>query len=582
MLYTEKNSLLAYVPDTANPQRIVCKEMDDKRNITEYTSENFVTSIANLGAYLDNQENIGTNIPIFMETSYNFLRTFLGIIAAKKVAVPLHTISNDDVIEFSLRKVRATAIFVADPWLYQKLAKINYVRQHIQTIFCTPAILAEKSLLCRHVDFTEIFSRPQPLEHACAYLENKIQNTNRDETIEIVFTSGTTGEPKGAVLSHRNVVACIVRAGNHLRIDSTYRTLTFLPLSHVMAQNEVFIAVVAKAIVQIVGRDNLLHGLKVFKPNILVSVPRVYQAIHQGIQKKLRHQKLPRILVNWAVKVYRNSKQAASLWLRMIYFILHQTLGRLITSKIRQNIGQFKLLATAGAACPAHIYEFFEAIRMPLTNAQGLTEVAGAVIYNTPNETIDCSIGYPLPGVQVKIDDDGEILMKGDPVFSGYFEAPQYNARSFTPDGWFRTGDWGEIREIHGRQYVFLKGRKSEILVLSSGLNIPAAQIEDRLVQNEIIHQAMVVGDGQSRLAALIVPHPDYCKRSNLKEEISKAIRQFNSQLDASEQIGEFEILPEPFTIENGMLTPTLKVRRMVVSQRYQSLIGNMYHSMAC
>jgi len=577
----EKNSLLAYLL-CAPEDRIFCKEMDTKRNIHEYSFGDLILSTTNLGRYLESKEEWGENIPIFLDTSYDFLRTFLGIIAAKKVCVPVHTIANEESMEFILRKVRSKCLVVTQKRLYQKLTKLSYVFEHIHTIFTTKEIIEEKALPCRHVDIHEIFSQNKDLESAKSFLRNVVEKTERDDTMQIVFTSGTTGEPKGAILSHKNVISCVVRAGNHLKIHSGYRTLTFLPLSHVMAQNEVFIALTVQATVQITGRDNLLHALKTFAPNILVSVPRVYEAIYQGIQKKLKNKPFARKLIDFTVKMHRLSKKASSPLVKLGASLFSKTFGHAITAKIRKNIGEFYLMVTAGAACPLHIYEFYEAIGMPLTNAQGLTEVSGAIIYNEANETLNGSIGFPLPGVEVKTDEDGEILLKGDPVFSGYFEEPEWNKSSFTSDGFFRTGDLGEVQYLRNKPYVFLKGRKKEILVLSSGLNIPAVQIEDRLVRHEIILQAMVVGDGQPKLSALIVPNSDCCKNGDLRSEISKVIRQVNAQMDASEQIGEFEILSEPFTVENGMLTPTLKIRRPVVFQRYKEIIGNFNQASVC
>ncbi|NUM33896.1 MAG: AMP-binding protein [Candidatus Brocadiae bacterium] len=576
----EKNSLLAYLL-CAPEEKIFCREMDTKRNIQEYTFGDLILSTTNLGRYLDSKEEWGEHIPIFLDTSYDFLRTFLGIVAAKKVCVPVHTIANEESMEFILKKVRSKCLVVTQKRLYQKLTKLNYVYQHIHTIFTTKEIIEEKNLPCRHIDIAEIFSQSKDLESAKSFLTNVVENTHKDDVMQIVFTSGTTGEPKGAILSHKNVISCVVRAGNHLKINSSYRTLTFLPLSHVMAQNEVFIALTVQATVQITGRDNLLHALKTFAPNILVSVPRVYEAIYQGIQKKLKNKPFARKLIDFTVKMHKLSKKASPL-VRLGAFLFSKTFGHIITAKIRKNIGKFNLMVTAGAACPAHIYEFYEAISMPLTNAQGLTEVSGAIIYNQANETLNGSIGFPLPGVEVKVDEDGEILLKGDPVFSGYFEEPEWNRNSFTSDGFFRTGDLGEIQFLRNKPYVFLKGRKKEILVLSSGLNIPAVQIEERLVRHEIILQAMVVGDGQPKLAALIVPNAECCKNGDLRGEISKVIRQVNSQMDASEHIGEFEILSEPFTIENGMLTPTLKIRRPAVFQRYKEIIGHFYEASVC
>ena len=577
----ERNNLLRYLLD-APKERIFCREMDKKKQIHEFTFGDMISAVSNFGQHLRNMEDLGKHIPLFMDTSYDFLRTFLAILAAQKVCIPIHTIANSDGIEFILNKVEVKCIVVTQKRLYNKLVEIPYVREHIHAIFTTQEVIAEKSLDVLHVDIHKIFDQKIASETAIEFIKTAVNDTHTDDTMQIVFTSGTTGEPKGAILTHRNVVSCVVRAGNHMKAHSGLRSLTFLPLSHVMAQNEVFISLVVKATVQFVGRENLLHGLKTMHPNTLVVVPRVYQAIYQGIQRKLRNKPRARKLIDFVVRMHLLSRRGKNWMTRLWARVFSITLGRLITSKIRRNLGNFDILVTAGAACPPHIYDFYEAIGMPLTNAQGLTEVSGAVIYNDINETLDGSIGYPLPGVEVKIDVDGEILMKGDPVFKGYYKDAELTKKSFTPDGWFRTGDLGTIKMIRNKSYLFLIGRKKEILVLSSGLNIPAVQIEDRLVRHNLIHQVMVIGDGKPQLAALIVLNDEERKHhlpnGQLRGVVSKIIRQVNSELvDASEHIGTFEILPEPFTIENGMLTPTLKIRRPAVCEHYQKLIGRMY-----
>jgi long-chain acyl-CoA synthetase len=577
----EKNSLLGYLLcDQEQQNNIFCREMDDSRKVQEYTYKDTIVSSGNFGKLLREENSPSKCIPMFLETSFDFLRVFFGILSDNRVCVPIHTIANEEAISHILQKIKADSLVVTKPSLYRKLITIDYVQEHIHTIFCSPEIIAEKALPSKHIDITQVFERELSVEDARSIIEQAHVNTDTDDPMQIVFTSGTTGEPKGAVLSHRNLISCIVRAGNFLNIDSSYRTLTFLPLSHVMAQNEVFIAFVKGAVIQIVGRDNLLHGLHVFRPNILVAVPRVYQAIYQGIYRKLRNKDRARKLLDLSVKMHTELKEGKSLWSKIKGGVFSYTIGRMITSKVKKNIGDFKILVTAGAACPEHIYEFFAAIGLPLTNAQGLTEASGAIVYNEPGKTVKGSIGTPLKGVEVKIAKDGEILLKGDPIFRGYFEDPQQNKASFS-NGWFRTGDLGEKKKIKGKDYVFLLGRKKEILVLSSGLNVPAVQIEEKLLRHELIQQAMVVGDGKPRLGALIVPRDDNFNNPNIREEISKVIREVNHQMDASERISQFEIVPEPFTVENGMLTPTMKIRRPAVSQHYQHLIIQLYEAPA-
>lgn len=578
----EKNSLLGYVLCTPqDEQRVFCRELDDQRNIHEYTYQDLILSTFNLGKWLAN-ENIGEYVPLFIDTSYDFLRSFFGVLTAQKVCVPLHTIAHEDAITHILKKIQAKSIVVTKQNLYKKLVEMEYVQEHIHTIICSSEIIKEKSLPCKHVNIYDLFSQEKNIQEANKYISSVIDNTNSDDLMQIIFTSGTTGEPKGAMLSHRNMISCGVRAGDHLGIDDTYKTLTFLPLSHVMAQSEVFIAMIKRALIQIVGRDHLLYGLRNFEPNILVAVPRVYEAVYNGIQRKLRKKKAMKKIVQLSIKSYLKYKEAS--WLKKCFYGLYvHTVGNFITSKIRKNIGNFKILVTAGAACPQRIYDFFEAIGMPLTNAQGLTEVSGAVVFNEPSKTLPGSIGYPLKDVHAKIADDGEILFKGDPVFQGYFEEPDLNKRSFSEGGWFKTGDLGRKQIINGNEYLFLLGRKKEILVLSSGLNIPPVQIEERILQSgeDLIQQAMVVGDGEPRLGALLVPQDDHFDNPNLREEISKIIRNVNKNMDASEKIDNFEIIQEPFTVENGMLTPTMKIRRPIVFQRYKEVIGQLYNTSA-
>ena len=577
----EKKSLLGYLLCTPGEKdRVFVREMEENQNVLEYTFQTLINSACNLGQSLQNEEEWGQNIPLLMDTSYDFLRSFFGVLIAKKVCVPIHTTANEETIGFCLKKVQAKCVIVTKPWLYRKLVAVDYVRKHVHTILASPEVIAEKALPSRHINIYDIFAQPQAFEQSQNYISQIVSQAQPDDPLQVVFTSGTTGEPKGAILSHRNVIACVARAANHLKINSDYRTLTFLPLSHVMGQNEVFIALLTRAIVQIVSRDTLLHGLKTFKPNILVSVPRVYQAVHQGIQKKLRSKPIARKLIDFCVNVHTASKRG--FWpKRILCKLFTKTIGHLLTAKVRDGIGKFNLMATAGAACPEHVYDFFEAIGMPLTNAQGLTEVSGAIIYNKPNETLRGSIGYPLPGVEVRIDEDGEILMKGDPVFKGYYEEPEANKNAFTSDGWFRTGDLGRIEQINGKPYVFLVGRKKEIVVLATGENIPPVQIEEKLLRYDLIYQAVLVGDGKPRLGALIVPNNGNYNNPNLRAEISKIIQEVNTQMDGCGKIGNFEILPEPFTVENGMLTPTMKVKRLAVFERYKNLIGQLYERAA-
>jgi len=579
----EKNSLLHYfLVDPQQEERTAIREMDDKRNLHEYSYGELLRSFCNFGRLLKNRGDLGEHIPILLDTSFDFLRVFFGIIAAKKVCVPIHTIAHNDSIEFILNKVRAKAIVVTQISLYRKLVEIDYVKEHIHTIFCSPAIIEQKQLPCDHVDICNL--GPIKTEEATSEITEIVAKTNADDPIQIVFTSGTTGEPKGVVLSHKNLVSCVVRSGKHLGIDETFRTLTFLPLSHVMAQNEAFIALLSGGLVQMVGRDHILHGLRHFEPNILVAVPRVYQAVYNGIQRKLRNKNFTRKLLEFSVRTSLVAKRDSFFLKRMIAGLYANTIGKVLTSKVKKGIGNFKIMITAGAACPEHIYDFFEGIGLPLTNGQGLTEVSGAVVYNEPGKTYKTSIGFPLEGVELKVAEDNEILMKGEPVFKGYFEEPELTKEAFTEDGFFKTGDLGKMEHVNGKDYFFILGRKKEIVVLSSGLNIPPVQIEEKLLQRNLIHQAMVVGDGKPILGALIVPEvsENGNGNTNIREEISKVIRQVNMQMDSSEKIGQFEIVQEPFTVENGMLTPTMKIRRLAVSQRYEGLIGNMYQSSGC
>jgi long-chain acyl-CoA synthetase len=417
-----------------------------------------------------------------------------------------------------------------------------------------------------------------------------------DDLATIIYTSGTTGRPKGCELTHQNFMALCDNAVARLSIvvsADDAATLLFLPLAHIFAR---FIQVLSFTAGARVGHTsdvkNLMTDLGDFKPTFLLSVPRVFEKIYNSSEQKSASAGKGRIFSLAADTAIAYSKAldagSPSLPLRL----RHLAFDKLVYAKIRTAMGgQIRYNVSGGAPLGERLGHFYRGAGITVLEGFGLTETTAPSTVNTPDGTKIGTVGPPLPGVSIRIADDGEILIKGPHVLRGYWNNPTATADAFE-DGWFRSGDLGELDDDG---FLRITGRKKEILVTAGGKNVAPAVLEDRLRAHPLVSQTIVVGDGKPFIAALVTLDPDmlptWLKNNDLPEmsveqaaeneavqaEVQRAVDEANKAVSKAESIRRFRLLSVDFTEEAGYMTPSLKLKRNVVMKDFAHEVDELY-----
>jgi long-chain acyl-CoA synthetase len=510
-----------------------------------------------------------------------------ALLSLGAIVVPVYPSLPANQIEYLARDSGARVIIVSDEKQYRKAVEVSRAIPQLETIVCMdpPAGLASNA-----ITFAGIERRGAEDTDAARRFHGRIAKIPPEHIATFIYTSGTTGEPKGAMLTHHNlqsnVDACleIIDAGP----DDVF--LSFLPLSHVferMAGH--FTAVACGATVYYCETlFTIARDMQIARPTVMLAVPRLFESIRDRILENVTKQPpLRRRIFHWA---FRNASKAAQAvrgergwtpWLRF----KHRLADRLVLHKIRDLTGgRLRFFISGGAALGRHNAEFFHAFGILILEGYGLTETSPVVSVNRPTDYRFGTVGKPIPGVQVRIADDGEILVRGPNVMLGYYNKPAETAEVIDPDGWFHTGDLGS-RDADG--FLSITGRKKDIIVLANGKNVAPVPIEEQLKTSPYIAEAVLFGDEQDVITALIVPQferlREWAKMQGLlaqsdaelvaltevKQLMKQEIDRLTSHLAEFEKVRRFTLLDHPFSIETGELTPTLKVRRHFIKQRY-------------
>ncbi|WP_366553088.1 AMP-dependent synthetase/ligase [Aquibaculum sediminis] len=432
-------------------------------------------------------------------------------------------------------------------------------------------------------------------EEATAEIVKAASNIARHELACIIYTSGTGGAPKGVMLSHGNILANCLSAYDLLDEYGIGEEifLSFLPLSHSYEHTagHIFPVTIGAQIYYAEGVETLLTNLAEARPTIMTAVPRLYEAMYQRIHRGLRKEPaFKQRLFAAAERIGRKrytDPNSLTLWER----VFDLALERLVRDKVRQRFGgRLKAMISGGAPLNPEIGLFFHALGLRILQGYGQTEASPVVSANRPFKIKMHSVGPPLKGVEVALGEDGEILVRGELVMQGYWH-DQAATQATLRDGWLHTGDIGSI-DADG--YISITDRKKDIIVLSGGDNISPARVEGKLSLQPEIGQVMVMGDRRPHLVALIIPDETWLQewaRSNgkrgdlealfddpsLRKSISEAVERVNGEVSNMEKVRRFLIAPEPLSVENGMITPTLKVRRHVVRAAFSEKLEALY-----
>ena len=489
----------------------------------------------------------------------------LAIMLSSSITVPAYTTYSERDYDYIINDCKPNVVFVSSQEQYNKIKNIIKKNNFIKKIFSFENLDLDED---KYLNINKLFLNLD-------YNDKNIPEVDlvRKDPACIIYTSGTQGNPKGVILSHGGILNNCEGALEILRplISDQTRFLTWLPLSHSYEHTVQFAQIsVAAKIFYAESIEKLVKNMNDCSPQVMTAVPRFYQNLYQkinstfnkatGIKKKL-------ILKMLDLGSKKLNKQKLSLFEKIVDSILE----KLVRKKIKAQFGGcLKTFVSGGGALDKEIGTFLNAIGLPTLQGYGLTETSPVVSCNPIHDIRVETVGPPFKGNEVKIAEDGEILVKGENVMLGYWNK-QEETEKVLKDGWLYTGDIG----IFENGYLKITDRKKDILITPGGDNISPSKIENELVNSELIDQAIVYGDNKPYLVALLVLVDE---KKNISEiQIKQEIEKINNNLGRIENIKKFFITDEKFSIENGMLTPTMKLKRYKIIQKYKNKFKNLY-----
>jgi long-chain acyl-CoA synthetase len=538
-------------------------------NKVKFTWQETSSSIYKLAKIIKENINDGDRCLLISENRPEWLIADLAIMLANGITVPAYTTYTEKDYQYLIEDCKPTIIIISNNMMHNKLKNIINEKPFIKKIVTFEKI--------ENVDYKNNYIDLNILLKKKLEESDKIKNLKlaRNSPACIIYTSGTGGNPKGVILSHGGILNNIEGAKEILKplINNRPIFLTWLPLSHSYEHTVQFVQIAVGAKIFYAEKiEKLLENISEAKPTIMTAVPRFYQNLYNKINISMKNAKgFKAKLIKSTIKLGKKNllKEKMSISEKLMNHIMNL----LVRKKIKKQFGgNLKAFVSGGGALDKEIGQFLNAIGLPTLQGYGLTETSPVVSCNPIHKIRVETVGPPFKGNEVKIAEDGEILVKGENVMLGYWNKKEETDKVIK-DGWLHTGDIGEIDITDG--YLKITDRKKDIIVSAGGDNISPAKIENQLSNFSEIEQAMVYGDGKNYLVALIVTSK---KLSKEKEKINELVNKINNNLTLVEKIKKFHILEESFTIENGLLTPTMKVKRNKVILKYKKILENFYN----
>ncbi len=541
----------------------------------------------------------GDRVAIASDSRPEWVMTDLAVLSAGGVTVPIYPTLSASQARFILKESACRVAVVSNA---VQVAKLNEVVRDLPDLEAIVAMDGEAvTPRVRGLSLADVSAWGQAQlgsdAGAAARYEEAARAVAPSDLATIVYTSGTTGDPKGVMLSHSNIVSNVLATQGWIGLEASDVALSFLPLSHVFERVVFFrflfdnVTVYFAEALTTVARD-----LGQVKPTVMTGVPRVFEKVHGAILDAVSAMHGPRRrLADWALAAglegarFELARRPMPTALR-----LKRTVAdRLVLSKMRARMGgRLRFVVSGSAPLSTKVGEFFFAIGLPVLEAYGLTETSPGISGNPLDGPRLGTVGKPLPGVEVAIAPDGEILVRGPNVMQGYYQRPEATAEALA-DGWLRTGDIGVLSEDG---YLTITDRKKDLIVTSGGKKIAPQPLENQLKCDPLVAEAVLVGEQRKFPAALLVPdfprlaawaervglpaslpREELVERPEVQRLYQDILDRLNESLAQFERVKRFAVLPSEFTMERGELTPTMKVRRQVVEQRWKTLIDRLY-----
>jgi long-chain acyl-CoA synthetase len=537
----------------------------------------------------------GDRVALLSESRVEWTLTDAGSIFAGAIDVPIYPTLMPPQVRYILNDSGACVLFLANREKYLEVKDVLGECPEVkQVIFFDPEGItpAEGLTLAQLEEQGRELEQREP-----GHIERSAMQAKPDDLATIIYTSGTTGEPKGVMLTHSNLVTNLIDSSGHFSFGAHDTVLSVLPLSHVFERQAMYMylyrgmAVYFAESLQTIGPN-----MREVRPTILVGVPRIFEKIYARIRERAAEAgKLSAALLDWSISVAREYAKyllahqpvPASLQLK------HSFASKLVFSKWQNAFGgRIRLLVSGGAALPEDLTYIYIGAGIPIVQGYGLTETSPVISASRVEDNRVGTVGTAIPNVDIRIAEDGEIEVRGPNVMRGYYNKPEETRAVFTSDGWFKTGDIGTIDEDG---FLRITDRKKELFKTSGGKYISPQPIEQAIKGSRFVNQVVLIGAGRKFPAALIVPiweqlesycklkgievnsHSELCRHPRIIDLMQRQIDALTPNLPKYERIKKVALLENEFTIEGGELTPTLKVKRRVIDQKYKDVIERIY-----
>jgi long-chain acyl-CoA synthetase len=533
-------------------------------------------------------------VAILSDSCVEWVLADQGCIFSGVISVPIYPTLSPDQVKYIINDCAARAVFVSDP---EKAAQLETTLKDCATIEKVIILDSAGATGAGLITLEELEARGRRVEAEHPQLSHDLAHAAKpDDLATIIYTSGTTGEPKGVMLTHSNMVSNLIDSSNHLEFGESDSALSVLPLSHVFERQAMNMYLHHGMSAYFGSLETLGEHLREVHPTVLVGVPRIYEKILARVQDRgAARGKLNAAVVNWSIAVGQQWGRLKAEHKRVPVGLAlkHKLADLLIFEKLRQAMGgRIRILVSGSAPISDDVALAFLGAGLPIVQGYGLTEASPVITASQINDNRIGTAGKPIRNVEIRVAVDGEIETRGPQVMRGYWNKPEETRAAFTEDGWMRTGDIGHL-DADG--YLTITDRKKELLKTSGGKYIAPQPIEQMIKGSRFVNQVVVIGDGRNFPAALIVPdwellesyaklkglelhsRAEFCRHPRIIDLFERQIAARTGSLAQFEKIKRIALLDQEMTAEGGELTPTLKVKRRVVDQKYREIIDRIY-----